>query len=206
MRRHAVIALNVVLLHVAALWALQSGLLQRAVQIIVPAQVISELAPVLPPPTPAPLVNHPHPLPRPVARQAPPAAPTPAPIPAAAPEQAVAAPAVVEAAPAAPVKPAAAPVAPVLELPSSSAGYLQNPKPPYPALSRRLGEQGTVVVKVLIGADGSAQRAEIRSSSGFARLDQTALDTVLRWRFVPGKRNGVPEAMWFNVPINFVLE
>ena len=57
-----------------------------------------------------------------------------------------------------------------------------------------------------IEANGAASKAEIRSSSGYDRLDQTALQTVLRWRYVPGKRNGVAEAMWFNVPINFVLE
>ena len=53
---------------------------------------------------------------------------------------------------------------------------------------------------------GSASKAEIRTSSGYERLDQTALQTVLKWRYVPGKRAGVPEAMWFNIPINFVLE
>jgi protein TonB len=63
-----------------------------------------------------------------------------------------------------------------------------------------------VVVRVLIGIDGMAQKTEIKQSSGFDRLDQTALNTVLRWRYVPGRRAGVPEAMWFNVPISFVLE
>jgi protein TonB len=96
--------------------------------------------------------------------------------------------------------------APALEPPSSDAQYLRNPKPVYPALSKRLGEQGKVVIRVLIGADGSAQKAEVQQSSGFERLDQAALQTVLSWRFVPGKRGGVPEAMWFNVPINFLLE
>ena len=94
----------------------------------------------------------------------------------------------------------------MVQLPSSNADYLQNPKPAYPALSKRLGEQGKVIVRVLIGADGAAQQAELRQSSGFDRLDQAALDTVLKWRYVPGKRSGVAEAMWFNVPINFVLE
>jgi protein TonB len=91
-------------------------------------------------------------------------------------------------------------------LPSTSAEYLQNPPPTYPPTSRRLGEQGTVIVRVLIGADGLAQEAELRKSSGFDRLDRAALETVRKWRYVPGKRGGVPEAMWFNVPINFVLE
>ena len=63
-----------------------------------------------------------------------------------------------------------------------------------------------MLVRVLIGVDGTAQKAEIRQSSGFERLDQSALNTVLKWRYVPGKRGGVAEAMWFNVPINFVLE
>ena len=61
-------------------------------------------------------------------------------------------------------------------------------------------------VKDLIGVDGNAQQAELRQSSGFDRLDQAALETVRKWRYVPGKRGGVPEAMWFNVPIIFVLE
>ena len=90
--------------------------------------------------------------------------------------------------------------------PSSDAAYLNNPRPVYPAISKRLGEQGKVVLRVLIGADGLPQKVEVNQSSGFARLDKQAQEAVLRWRFVPGKRNGVPEAMWNLVPINFVLE
>ena len=101
---------------------------------------------------------------------------------------------------------AASPAPARIELPSSSADYLNNPRPAYPGLSKRLGEEGKVVLRVLIEADGSASKAEIRSSSGYDRLDQAALQTVLRWRYLPGKRGGVAEAMWFNVPINFVLE
>lgn len=93
-----------------------------------------------------------------------------------------------------------------IEPPSSQADYLNNPRPPYPALSKRLGEQGKVVLRVRIEVDGTASKAELHTSSGYERLDQTALHTVLRWRYVPGKRNGVPEAMWFNIPIHFVLE
>jgi periplasmic protein TonB len=107
--------------------------------------------------------------------------------------------------PAAPIAPPS-PTVPRLELPSSDADYLQNPKPVYPSMSKKLNEQGTVVVRVLIGADGVPQKAEIRTSSGFDRLDQSAAATVMKWRYVPGKRAGVAEAMWFNVPIHFVLE
>lgn len=93
-----------------------------------------------------------------------------------------------------------------IQLPSSSASYLNNPKPVYPAISKRLGEQGKVVLRVLIGSDGLPQTVQVQQSSGFERLDRQAVDAVLRWRFVPGTRNGVPEAMWNLVPVNFVLQ
>jgi protein TonB len=93
-----------------------------------------------------------------------------------------------------------------VELPSSEAQYLHNPKPTYPRASRQRGEQGRVVVNVLIGTDGTAQQAEIKVSSGFERLDLAALRTAKAWRYVPGKRSGVPEAMWYAVPLNFVME
>jgi len=96
--------------------------------------------------------------------------------------------------------------APTFSLPSSEAHGLNNPKPAYPRQSRRLNEQGQVVIRVFVAADGSPQQGEIKTSSGFDRLDQEALRTVLRWRFIPGQRLGTPEAMWFNVPVNFVLE
>jgi protein TonB len=99
-----------------------------------------------------------------------------------------------------------APGAPAFSLPSSEAHGLTNPKPAYPRQSRRLNEQGQVVIRVFVAADGSPQQGEIKTSSGFDRLDQEALRTVMRWRFVPGQRFGTPEAMWFNVPVNFVLE
>ena len=91
-------------------------------------------------------------------------------------------------------------------LPSTDADYLNNPPPAYPRMSRRMGEQGTVLVRVFINAEGRADKAEIRTSSGYPRLDEAALETVQRWRYVPGKRAGVAEAMWFNVPIRFVLD
>ena len=202
MSRNVVIATIVVVFHVAALWAMQSGLLRRVVEIIVPAEIVLEfLAPPVKQPTPkatAPVKTiAPLPLPLPLAI----ADSTPSPN---APTGVIA--------PAAPAPPVAAPVseappAPVrVQLPSSDADYLQNPKPSYPPMSKRLGEQGKVVVRVLIEVDGKAQTAEIKQSSGFERLDQAALNTVLRWRYVPGKRAGVAEAMWFSVPINFVLE
>jgi protein TonB len=94
----------------------------------------------------------------------------------------------------------------VVVWPSSDADYLNNPAPVYPGMSRRMGEQGTVVLRVFINTEGRAEKSEIRTSSGYSRLDDAALATVQRWRYVPGKRAGVPEAMWFNVPIRFLLD
>jgi protein TonB len=96
--------------------------------------------------------------------------------------------------------------APKVVLPSSDADYLSNPKPPYPPMSKRLNEQGKVVVRVLISSTGQPLKAELKQSSGYDRLDQSALATVMKWRYVPGKRNGVAEDMAFNVPITFLLE
>lgn len=212
--RNAVIVGSVVVLHVAGLWALQSGLLRRAAEIIVPAELLSEFIappapkiappppPVPPPPKPAPKVA-PRPAPMPVAIADPtpsPNAPTgvTTPQPPAPPMDAP----VVAATPAPPAPPAP----PKIELPSSDAAYLNNPKPSYPAISKRMGEQGKVVLRVLIGTDGLPQKVEINKSSGFDRLDKQAQEAVMRWRFVPGKRNGVTETMWNLVPVNFVLE
>lgn len=220
MNRNVVIAGGVVLFHAALLWALQTGLLRRAVEIIVPAQILSEIIAPAPPPAPPPPQPRPQPqitpAVRPAARQ-PVAPPPPQPLaiadPTPAPQAPIGvltpqppAPPITTPVALAPAAPPAPPAPPRIVLPSSDADYLANPRPAYPPLSKRLGEQGKVVVRVLIGTDGTAQKAEIRTSSGFDRLDQAALATVQRWRYVPGKRDGVPEAMWFNIPINFVLE
>ena len=93
-----------------------------------------------------------------------------------------------------------------VELPNRHAKHLNNPPPPYPSLSKRMGESGRVLVYALIETNGTASEAQIKTSSGYDRLDQAALKTVLRWRYVPGKRAGVPEAMWYDIPLNFVLE
>ena len=217
--RNALIAGGVVLLHAAALWALQAGLLRRAAEIIVPVELISAI--VTPPAAPAPPVQPPaaaEPVPRQVERKTLPA-PAPAPRPVAAPDPtpAPAAPsATSEPQPPAPPlttpmtaapapAPAAAPAARV-EMPITDADYLQNPAPAYPRMSFRLGEEGTTIVRVLIGPDGRAQDAQVAKSSGYARLDQAAEATARSWRYVPGKRGGVPEAMWVNVPIKWEIK
>jgi protein TonB len=86
------------------------------------------------------------------------------------------------------------------------ADYASNPPPYYPASARRHAQQGTVTVRVLVGADGSVERAEISDSSGFDSLDDAALETVRsRWRFVPARHGGIAVESWVLVPIRFAL-
>lgn len=105
-----------------------------------------------------------------------------------------------------PIRTAAPPVVPASVLPNSDAAYLTNPKPGYPPLSRRLGEQGVVTLSVLVGTNGEVQQLDIAKSSGYSRLDEAARKAVSGWRFAPGKLAGVAEAMWVKVPISFILE
>ncbi len=93
-----------------------------------------------------------------------------------------------------------------IQPPQFSAAYLHNPEPDYPALSRRLGEEGRVILRVLVKGDGSPERLELRQSSGHARLDQAALDTVRRWKFSPARRGSEPLAAWVLVPLTFALD
>ena len=111
-------------------------------------------------------------------------------------------------APLAPVAPApAAPASiPAVIPPSFNAAYLQNPPPAYPAASRRQGQQGKVVLRVFVNTAGASDKVEVRSSSGFDRLDDAALEAVKRWRFVPARQGETPVAAWVLVPITFTLE
>jgi protein TonB len=90
--------------------------------------------------------------------------------------------------------------------PSFDAAYLDNPAPAYPPLARRAGEQGRVVLRVRVTAQGTAEAVEVRGSSGSTRLDNAALETVKRWRFVPARQGDVAVAAWVLVPIVFTLE
>jgi protein TonB len=107
-----------------------------------------------------------------------------------------------------PPEPVAVAVAPpvVVTQPIFNADYLDNPAPYYPALSRRAGEQGRVVLRVRVNAGGSADEVQVQTSSGHARLDEAARDTVRRWRFVPAKRGDEPVPAWVLIPISFRLE
>jgi protein TonB len=93
-----------------------------------------------------------------------------------------------------------------LEPPRFDMAYLDNPAPAYPPLSRRLKEQGRVLLRVLVSTAGSAQDVEVRSSSGSERLDRAAIEAVRRWRFSPARRGAETIAAWVLVPIVFQLD
>jgi protein TonB len=105
-----------------------------------------------------------------------------------------------------PVAQIQAPIAPVIVTqPIYDADYLENPAPNYPALSRRTGEQGRVVLRVLVSPRGTADEVQVFTSSGHPRLDEAARDAVLRWKFVPAKRGSEPVQAWVRIPIPFIL-
>jgi periplasmic protein TonB len=99
-------------------------------------------------------------------------------------------------------KPAPPPVVP----PNFNANYLQNPAPAYPPIARRMGQQGKVMLRVLVNTAGAPDKIEIRSSSGSSVLDDAALDAVRRWRFVPARQGEQAVNAWVIVPITFALE
>jgi protein TonB len=173
------------------------------------APEVREAAPKPDPEKPRP-VEQPRPVakPRPVAPPTVAATPTPSAAPVfatpPAPQAPVLAPsAEAAAAPAPPVPPAPPPA---VVPPSFNADYLQNPAPVYPALSRRLGEEGRVVLRVFVDLEGLPSQVEMRTSSGHPRLDDVALDTVRKWKFVPAKQGDKPVAAWVLVPISFSLK
>lgn len=178
------------------------------VSLIVPETRRAEPPPPKPEPTPAPPKPVVKPLPPPPvlvaerARSAPQPvieAPKPEPVPEPVPE--------VLPPPAPPViSEAPKPAPPPPTTPPRPADYLNNPKPIYPVLSRRLGEEGIVRLNILVNPDGSVARLEIAKSSGYPRLDEVAVRTVQSsWKFEPARQAGKPVAAWVIVPIEFTL-
>jgi len=87
---------------------------------------------------------------------------------------------------------AAAPSAGPKMIPASAVRYLVEPRPHVPQMSRRLGESGLVVLRILVGVEGVLKTARIKTSSGFDRLDQQALIDIRSARFEPYLDNGRP--------------
>ncbi|NBW00682.1 MAG: energy transducer TonB [Betaproteobacteria bacterium] len=90
--------------------------------------------------------------------------------------------------------------------PSVDASFRGNRIPDYPQMSRRLGEQGAVVLRVMISQDGRAGEIQLSKSSGYSRLDRAAIEAVRDWRFVPALKGGRPVAAWYEWRWEFRLE
>lgn len=100
--------------------------------------------------------------------------------------------------------PVAEPAAPAETAPSAL-GYKSMKAVPYPRIAAQQRMEGTVILRVLVGADGVPQEIQIDKSSGHLVLDRAARDAVMKWRFEPGTRNGEPFAAYGLVPIAFKL-
>lgn len=86
------------------------------------------------------------------------------------------------------------------------AAYLNNPKPPYPAMAFQLRIEGTVRLKALVLPDGSCGDVLLAQSSGNELLDQSAMNTVAKWKFVPAKAQGKDISQWVSIPIKFSVK
>lgn len=220
-RRAAPLA-AIVVLHVGLYVALRDGL-RQPVQDAEPARLVrvrllgatpATSRPLTPPVSAAPSVpprpptavpaRRTRPARKPTLRSAAAATPTltPLPTPAGVPVPTTNAP---EASPASPPAPTAL-AAPVPQTITSGVTYLRPPRPDYPAQSRRAGEEGRVVLRVLIDELGHAERIVVQQSSGFARLDDAARDAVQQALFSPHREAGRAVAVYAVVPISFRLE
>jgi protein TonB len=88
----------------------------------------------------------------------------------------------------------------------SAVQFVKKSQPIYPSFSRRLGEQGQAMLRVLIDELGLPVRIEVESSSGHARLDDSAIAAARSSRFSPYREDGVIRPVWVRLPYVFDLE
>lgn len=185
----------VILLHIAIIYALVNALAHRSVEVVrapIETKIIDQpqQEKVEPPPPPPVLAAPPPPfVPPPEVNIE-----RPAPVQSTAPTVVTT------------VKPPApAPVAaPVQVMPKLDAAHSREPE--YPPQSRRLGEQGSVVLSVLVGTDGRVLDAKLVQTSGFPRLDEAALDGIkTNYRFTPGTLDGKPQQLWYTFRFTWKL-
>ena len=81
-----------------------------------------------------------------------------------------------------------------------------NPRPPYPLASRRMGEQGAVDLQLCLSHQGHIESVVVMKSSGYGRLDQSALETIKTWKFLALEMVKVPSSDCYRLPIHFRLE
>ncbi|WP_246312023.1 energy transducer TonB [Pseudaquabacterium terrae] len=197
--------------HLLALWGLlQVEAVREAVRELSPLIVEFVAVEAPPKPAPPPPPRQPIPLPRvvPPAVIAPAPSPTPAPTPfvVPAPEPAPAPVIIAAEAPPAPHAPPPAPAPTPKRLPPSAVRYRVQPPIEVPMASRRLGESGTVLLRVLVGTDGRPRQITLHKSSGFARLDEQALQAMRRALFEPYTENGVALEGEVTAPLEYVIE
>lgn len=202
---------TIILLHVGLFYALQSGLLRQVAQVLPEKEVtVTFITPERAPEPPKPQPAAPKTVP-PVKKSVPPP-PPPVPVVNATPSpQAITAPPAMPEEPIEPVAPAApAPApAPAPAQPrtiSSGITYIQAPQPEYPSIARRMGEEGKVVLRVLVNEKGRPERVEVQTTSGSPRLDEAARQAVLRALFKPFIEDGKAVAAYAIVPIKFQLD
>jgi protein TonB len=201
----------IVVLHLAGFYAIQSGLLSRVVTAAMPTiTTISIIAPPAPPKPPAPSVPKTVELSAPVPRAVIPplpliaVAPSEPTITPPQPTRAEAAP-VATAAPTAPAAPSPTPPAPSTPRTVSSVEYIKAPQLIYPNLSRRLGESGTVVLRILINEKGLPEQILVQKSTGYSNLDEAGRQAAQRALFKPMIENGKPVPVYVLVPLTFQL-
>jgi protein TonB len=82
-------------------------------------------------------------------------------------------------------------------------GYQVQPR--YPTSARRLGIQGTTLLRVFVAGDGRVTEIAVERTAGHADLDEAAAEAVRRWRFEPARRGDEPVSMWVLLPVEFRL-
>lgn len=208
--QHRALAAGILALHLLAFWGLsQLQDLRRAVARVAPT-VVRLIAPAEPPqPLPPPPVALPRlQSPTPTLIEAPliAIAAPPAPSPVVAVQQPPPPPALVTApSPPTPVAPVVQP--PTLkQIPASAVRYLREPRMTVPLLSRRLKESGVVQLRVVVDVRGQPREITLARSSGFARLDEQALQDMRSARFVPQTENGQPVEWEVIAPMSYEVD
>ncbi len=92
-----------------------------------------------------------------------------------------------------------------IEPPKFGVAYLQNPEPEYPRMSKRLGEEGRVLLHVVVDTQGNPTEVTLKKTSGHERLDEAAIEAVKGWRFIPAMKNKVALIAAVDVPVKFSL-
>lgn len=84
--------------------------------------------------------------------------------------------------------------------------YARVSPPPYPKEAIEAKLAGTILLRVLVGADGVPKRIEIERSAAGGVFDASAIATVKQWEFNPAQRDGKPVEGWVRVPITYSLD